>query len=123
MPVPSPISSMSLDAHPGAGTVLGERRDVSVVVDEHGQPEPFAHQRAEADIVERQVHGDHRGAAAPVDQRRNAETDRINLARCRVNQFLNRFGNSVEQRRGVFAEHRTLYALVDLQPIIDHPAR
>ncbi len=90
MPVPSPISSMSIDAHCGAGAVLGERGDVAVVVDEDGQRQALLHQRAEADIGQRQIHGHNRGAAATVDQRRNPEADRTNLARCRVNQFLNR---------------------------------
>ena len=36
-----------------AGAVLGDRRDVGVVVDEHGQAEALGHDVRERDVVER----------------------------------------------------------------------
>ena len=58
------------------GAVLGERRQVGVVVDEHRQAEPLGHHVGEHDVLERQVDGDHRVPATLIDQRGDSEADR-----------------------------------------------
>ena len=63
-----------------AGAVLGQRGQVGVVVDEHRQAEALGHHVREPDVPEREVDRDHRGAGALVDQRRDPEADRVDLA-------------------------------------------
>ena len=44
----------------GARSVLGERCEVPVIVDEHGESEPFGHDRPERKVGEVKVDGDDR---------------------------------------------------------------
>ena len=63
----------------GAEAVLGERRDVGVVVDEDRQPEALADQVADRDVDDRQVDGADRDPALAVDRARDPEPDRRGL--------------------------------------------
>jgi hypothetical protein len=66
-----------------AGTVLGQRRQVRVVVHVDGQAEPLLHQRAEPQPLERQVDAVPHGAGRPVDQGRDSEAHRRDVRRRR----------------------------------------
>ena len=63
----------------GAAAVLGEHRHVRVVVHEHGQAKPLAHQVAERHAVERQVVRHHHRAACRAHQRGDAEADDLRV--------------------------------------------
>ena len=67
MPVPIVSITASLAAAGGAGAMLGQRREVGVVVDEHRQIESLGHHVGEHDVLEREVDGEHRGARPLID--------------------------------------------------------
>ena len=86
-----------------AGAMLGQRREVGVVVDEHRQAEPLGHHVGEHDVLEREVHGDHRGAGPLIDQAGDAEADRGDLPAGAGARLLDRVDDDVEEvgrRRG-----------------------
>ena len=68
----------------GARAVLGQRGQVGVVVDEHRQPEPLGHDRAERDVGERQIDGDDAAPGTLIHQARDPEADRGDLVRPRL---------------------------------------
>ncbi len=98
MPVPI-VSTTRLGRAPcRAGAMLGERRRIAVVVDEHGQPEPLGHHVPERDVGQRQVDRDHRDPGALVDQAGNPESDRLHVACRRFAHLLDSIDSHVEQR-------------------------
>ena len=82
-----------------AGPVLGQHRQVGIVVDEYGQPEPFGHDVAERHAPQREVGRADRDAGALVDQRRDPEADRLDLAAGGFAQFFHRLYGGLEQGR------------------------
>ena len=96
-----------------AGAVLGDRRRVAVVVDEHGQPEPFGHHVAERDVGQRRVDPDDRDPVALVHQHRDPEPDRIDLATDCFADLADRLHRDVEQRPLIETRYRPLCTVVD----------
>ena len=78
-PPPIPVPTVIITALRGAARrpveVLGERRDVGVVVDEDGEAGPLGDEVANRHVVDRQVDRGDRDAAVAVDRRRDAEAD------------------------------------------------
>ncbi len=81
----------------GAGAMLGQGRVIAVVVNEHGQSEPFGHDVGEGDVDQRSVDADPHLARVAVDQRRQAEADGVDLSPCRFAGFGDRVDGHVEQ--------------------------
>ena len=77
--------------------MLAQCREVGVVVDEHRQVEPLGHHVGEHDVLEREVHGDDRGARPLIDYAGDAEADRGDLAAGAGARFLDRVDDGVEE--------------------------
>ena len=95
--------------------MLGERRQIRVVIDEHWHPQPLGHHVPKCNIRERQVHRPHGDSRAMVDQRRDPEPDRRHLVPGGAACFFDRVDCDVEKRRLVETLQRALGAVVDLQ--------
>jgi hypothetical protein len=106
--------------------VLGERRGVAVVVDEHGQPQPLGHDIGERQFVHRCVDPDDRRgrAAAAIDQRRQAEADGFDRHSAGRGAHLgDRLERHLDQRPLVEPDDRSLCAMVHAELGIDHPGQ
>jgi len=97
----------------GAGAVLGERRHVGVVVDEHGQTEPLGHDRAERDVGKWEIDCNHTTAATLIHQARDPEAHRRDLAARRSPRFFDCFNGDIEDRGLIQPGERALYAVMD----------
>ncbi len=75
-PGPDRDHDRGIGALGGAVEVLGECREVGVVVDEHRQPCALGDQVTDRHVGDRQVDRGDRDAAVVVDRRRDAEADR-----------------------------------------------
>src|SRR6185312_7024360 len=97
----------------GAGTMLGERRHVGVVVDEYGQSEPLGHDVPEGNVGQWEIDCNHATAATLIHQARDPEAHRRDLAAGRSPRFLDRLDGDIEDRGLIESGERALYAVVD----------
>jgi hypothetical protein len=110
-----------LGAARGAEQVLGEQRDVRVVVDVHGQPEPLAHQVPERHASERQVRRPQRPPAALLDERGDPEADRLHVRRGRAH-LLDGVDEDVERLPAIAAAPPAMHPMVHHEAAVHHAA-
>src|SRR5205823_1196881 len=67
------------DSAGGAGPVLGDGRQIAVVIDEYGQIQALGHNVRERNVGQGEVDGDDRDPAALIDLGGDPEPDRIDL--------------------------------------------
>ena len=120
MPVPTVTTTTSSAPTAAPSSVLGDRRQVRVVVDEHGDPEPFGHDRSERKIGELKVDGDDRFPGPRVDQRGNPEADGGDLRARVLAKFVNRVLYGCEERDLVETDHVPLHAMVNAKVTVEH---
>jgi hypothetical protein len=99
--------------------VLGQQREVGVVVDVDRQPQALGHHVGEGDVRQRQIDRDHRDPRALIDQAGDPESDRLNLAARGLADLFDRVNGRLEERRLVETRYRPLGAMVDREVSID----
>ena len=113
IPVPR-VSTIASEAPRAAPARCSARADVvAVVVNEHGQSEPFGHHVGEGDVGQRSVHADPHLAGAAVDQRRQSEADGVDLGPRRLTGFGDRVDRHVEQGALLQTRYGPLNAVVN----------
>ena len=103
-----------------AVTVLGQQRDVRVVVGPHRQAEALGHHVAKRHAAQRQVHRAVDDAGRRIDERGNAEADPRDGELGCVEHLADRSDDRLEDLRLVGATGAPLGAMVDVQVLIDH---